>query len=97
MKKIISIQRACPKCNKLQTVKVEQSQYYRWMAGENIQIAFPELSANQREILMSGICPECWEDIFPNEDEEETMEESEYNEFSTDTRTGEPFPKPNYN
>ena len=66
----ISVNRVCPKCNKLQTVKVEQSQYYDWVAGKNIQIAFPNLSANQREILMSGICPECWEKIFPPDDEQ---------------------------
>ena len=67
----MKIQRTCPCCNRLQTIEVEDSQYNRWMAGENIQIAFPNLTPDQREILMSGICPECWEKIFPDEDEEE--------------------------
>ena len=54
----------CPHCHKLQTLEVNDSQYYDWMAGKDIQRAFPNLSADQREIFISGICPECWEDIF---------------------------------
>lgn len=65
----MKIQRTCPKCGKLQVIEVEDSQYHRWMAGENIQIAFSNLTPDQREILMSGICPECWEKIFPPDDE----------------------------
>lgn len=75
----ISVQRVCPKCGKLQTVKVEQSQYYDYMAGKNIQRAFPDLSADEREILMSGICPECWDKIFPKDDGDDLIEESDYN------------------
>lgn len=69
----MKIQKECPICHKLQTIEVQVSQYNRWMAGENIQIAFPNLTPDQREILMSGICPECWEKIFPDEDEEEVL------------------------
>jgi len=65
----MKIQRTCPKCGKLQVIEVEGSQYNDWMAGKNIQIAFPNLTPDQREILMSGICPECWEKIFPPDDE----------------------------
>lgn len=66
----ISIQRVCPKCNKLQTVKVEQSQYYDWMRGKNIQIAIPTLTPDEREILLSGICPECWKQLFPPDEDD---------------------------
>ena len=93
----MKIQRECPHCHKLQIINVDDNQYNDWLAGKNIQRAFPDLSPNQREILMSGICPECWEEIFPDEDEEDIQEESEYNEFGIDSRTGEPFPNPDYN
>ena len=93
----MKIEKICPHCHKLQTLEVDDSQYYDWMAGKNIQRAFPNLSADQREILMSGICPECWEDIFGEDDEEDIHEESEYNEFGIDTRTGDDFPTPDYN
>ena len=65
----MKIQRTCPICGKLQVIEVEDSQYNDWMAGENIQIAFPNLTQDQREILISGICSECWEKIFPPDDE----------------------------
>ena len=90
----MKIEKVCPHCHKLQTIEVNESQYNDWMAGKNIQRAFPDLSADQRELLISGICHECWEEIFPEEDEEDIQEESEYNEFGIDVRTGEPFPKP---
>lgn len=69
----MKIQRVCPHCHKFQTIEVQVSQYNRWMAGENIQIAFPDLTADQREILISGICPECWDKMFPPEEDEESI------------------------
>ena len=93
----MKIQVTCPKCGKLQVLEVQDSQYNDWMAGKNIQKAFPDLTPDQREILMSGICPECWDKIFSEDDYDETIEESEYNEFGIDTRTGELVPIPDYN
>lgn len=93
----MKIERVCPHCHKLQTIEVNEIQYNDWLAGKNIQRAFPDLSADQREILMSGICPECWEEIFGEDDEEDIQEESEYNEFGIDIRTEDDFPTPDYN
>lgn len=67
----MKIEKVCPRCHKLQIIEVDASQYNDWMAGKNIQIAFPTLSADDREVLMSGICPKCWEEIFPPEDEDD--------------------------
>jgi len=36
----------------------------RWQEGERIQHAFPTLSADQREFLMTGSTPEEWDAIF---------------------------------
>lgn len=66
----MKIQRKCPHCGKEQTLDVNNSQYYDWMAGKDVQLAFPDLTSDQREILISGICPECWKDIFGEEDED---------------------------
>lgn len=66
----MEIKRPCPKCHKIHTVVVDKEQYNRWIAGENIQRAFPNLSADQREILISGICPKCWEQIFPPDEDD---------------------------
>ena len=70
----MKIEKRCPHCGKIQVIEVNENQYNDWLAGKNIQRAFPDLSPDDREILMSGICPECWNDIFPDEDEEEIQE-----------------------
>ena len=41
-----------------------------WMEkGMNIQDAFPMLSDDQREFLMTGLTPEEWDDLFGEEEE----------------------------
>ena len=40
-----------------------------WQGGELIQNALPELNADQRELLISGTCPTCWDEMFPPEEE----------------------------
>jgi len=40
-----------------------------WDRGEYVQIAFPTLNAGEREFLMSGIPPQEFAKIFPEEDE----------------------------
>ena len=50
----------CPFCHKEYTVEVPADGYNRWMAGELIQRAMPEVSADVREALISGICRDCW-------------------------------------
>ena len=51
---------------------ITQEQMDRWQSGrELIQNVFPNLSPEQREFLMSGATPEEWDELFPEEDEEE--------------------------
>lgn len=45
-------------------IAVEPWQLKRWQEGELIQIAMPNLSANDREFLMTGITPEEWDSAF---------------------------------
>ena len=42
----------------------------RWQAGEFIQDAMPGLTPAEREFLMTGITPEEWAEMFPEDDEE---------------------------
>jgi hypothetical protein len=44
--------------------------YLDWQNGVLAQVAFPYLSANEREALISGICPTCWEKMFGGDDDE---------------------------
>ena len=43
---------------------ITEAQILLWQSGALIQEAFPHLSADQREFLLSGITPEEWEATF---------------------------------
>lgn len=60
----ITIENACSFCGVISAIKVEKDHYFNWTAGQLAQKAFPELSASQREILISGICKDCQKRIF---------------------------------
>jgi len=42
------------------SLDVTQEQFDRYQAGELVQNAFPHLSADEREFIISGITPEEW-------------------------------------
>lgn len=67
----ITITSRCPFCGRYTHIMVGSEQYERWtFGGALIQDAFPTLSATERETLISGICPDCQDDIFNEEDED---------------------------
>lgn len=60
----------CVQCGKPQTLEVKDKDFDRWLNGEDyIQNIFPYLSAGQREMLISKICPTCWDEMFKDDDE----------------------------
>ena len=46
----------CPFCGKTAIITVATSDFIAWQGGMLIQNAFPYLSDNERESLISGIC-----------------------------------------
>jgi len=61
---MVSVFTMCPFCALYHIVTVDREAYNTWKAGELIQNAFPELTPSDRELLMTGICDDC----FPKED-----------------------------
>lgn len=59
-----SVITVCPFCGKANEVFVNEMDYLDWCDGKLAQHAFPYLSADEREMLISGICPTCWDDMF---------------------------------
>lgn len=51
-----------------QTVPMLRDHYQRWQAGELLQVVVPEMPAEQREFLISGTHPECWDRLFGGEE-----------------------------
>lgn len=73
----------CPFCGKAHEIEVNEMDYLDWKDGMLAQEAFPYLDANEREMLISGICPDCWNGMFGQEEEEEDEDPDEdlgYNE-----------------
>ncbi len=68
--KEVSVVTVCPICGHAHEVEVNEMDYWDWKDGALVQDAFPYLSANEREILISGICPFCWDNMFGEEVEE---------------------------
>lgn len=48
-------------------IPVEREQLQAWSEGMLIQEAMPQVNANDREFLMTGIIPEEWDDAFGEE------------------------------
>ena len=54
----------CPICGEYHSVFVERMDFYAWAKGKSPQLAFPYLSDEEREIVISGICQSCWQKEF---------------------------------
>lgn len=77
-RKEVTIITVCPFCGHANEIEVNEIDYLDWSDGELlVQDAFPYLSADEREMLISGICPKCWDSMFglPEEEEEDLYEE----------------------
>lgn len=59
--------RTCPRCMGPTRVRIHRPSFDRWMAGELIQDAAPELTAAERESLITGLHEECWEEMMTDE------------------------------
>ena len=64
------ITRKSPFSGKVNTreIPVTQEQLDRWQKGALIQNAMPNISADDREFIMTGITPEEWEEAFGKEE-----------------------------
>lgn len=62
----------CPFCTKPNAkITVSVSQYNRLTnGGEHIQNVIPDVSSDDRETLISGTCPTCWNELFPPEEDD---------------------------
>ena len=69
----MNIDVTCWKCNTEHLIFVECEAYENWQNGDLIQDALFMLSADEREMLISGTCGECFDKLFPDEDIEEEL------------------------
>lgn len=58
----------CAMCGYSTIMEVNRKEWEAWKKGAFIQDAFPLLSPDEREMILSGTHPECWDKLF-SEDE----------------------------
>ena len=52
-------------------LNVTQEQLTAWESGVNIQVAMPQLDADERECIKRGVTPTEWNELFGEEEDEE--------------------------
>ncbi len=57
----------CMFCGTSKEFLLDGAKVLRWHNGEHIQDVFPELSAGDREMLISRICEPCFDKMFSEE------------------------------
>ena len=60
-------EKKCMDCNKVFKIEIDEKAFEKWRKGAHIQDVMPRLSADIRELLISGICGSCFDKIFPDE------------------------------
>lgn len=61
----VRIERKCICCGQNKVVEMDSMAYLRWMEGDiHIQDVAPELSEDDRELLISGVCGPCFGEMF---------------------------------
>ena len=63
-KDTVTLEKACPFCGQLSTATVPTIGFDKYMNGELVQRAFPNIPAETREFMITGMCKDCQEEIF---------------------------------
>lgn len=61
----------CPVCGNATIMDVSSEGLRKWGGGMFIQDAFPELSSPERENMLTGTHPACWDILFPVEEDDD--------------------------
>jgi hypothetical protein len=61
--------KACMVCKRTSRLTVLREAFLLWQRGELLQVAMPDLTDDELELLLSGTHPDCWDIAFPEEDE----------------------------
>ena len=62
----MEITKICWRCGVTVVLRMTETQYDKWISSSRgfIQDIFPELSADEREILISSTCGKCFDEIW---------------------------------
>jgi hypothetical protein len=60
---------ACVMCKRKSRLNIPRDGYREWLNGALIQNALPDLTDDERELLLTGTHPDCWDIAFPDEED----------------------------
>lgn len=60
----------CMACGMPSLVELDLEKVQAWKRGALIQNVWPEKTTNERELLLTGTHPGCWDRMFGTEDQE---------------------------
>lgn len=79
---IYGFTKECIHCGKETEFSVTKDEYQRlFIDNEYVQSVFPNLSNEEREVMISGTHPECWKEMFTILDEHES-DDIDFSQFS---------------
>lgn len=62
---MVSVIRSCMICGGKSVIEISDEQYDRWWNKKELaQKVFSEMTPAEREVLISGMHPECWDRLF---------------------------------
>ena len=56
--------KACISCGEKSNIQLDEDKFQAWRQGEYVQNVWPEKSADDRELLITGTHPKCWDEMF---------------------------------
>ena len=85
-RKMIEVTKQCMCCGASVPLKVYEEDYIEFTTTPRtqrrfVQDIFPYLAPQDREMFISQVCPNCWEDMFPSEDEDEDISAEDLKEW----------------
>lgn len=63
----------CPEDINKHQLTLDYNALMLWLEGTLVQRAFPDLNDNARELLVTGYCVVCWEDLFSAEEKDQLL------------------------
>lgn len=87
----------CRHCGDSYGLEVDPEMFQKWEAGEIlIQEAFSNLTAGERELMISGTCDTCWDAMFGEDEEDEDYEDEDEDEETSVSYYNQTPTKPNW-
>lgn len=64
------LEKICVKCGESVLVTATGAELMAYVCGALVQDAFPNMPVDHREMFISGVCGECFREMFPEIEEE---------------------------